>query len=435
MLCLVSGCGGEADSGDGGTSTGDSDTGIDDGSDDGSDGGSDDDGSTTTELTYAIVDTNQTDCYDTDTGATLSSCSDEGQDGSYSGAQPDYTDNGDYTVTDNHTGLTWQQDPDTDGDGDVDYDDQMGQSDAETYCENLTLGAYSDWRLPDTKTLYSLMDFSGTDASNYTGTDTSALTPFIDDTYFVPAFGDTGAGDRIIDGQFAAATNSVVDGAMFGVNFVDGRIKGYHNPDINTYYVRCVRGNPDYGVNAFTDNGDGTVSDAATGLMWYQDDYHSTDFDDALSYCENDATAGYDDWRLPNVKELHSIVDYNYAPDYNGSPAIDPLFNATSFTNEGGREDWAYYWASTAHLTLAAKGNYATYISFGRALGYYDPNKDGTYEVVDVHGAGAQRSNDKNDNNVGTTITVDGVTFQYHGPQGDILRFDNRVRCVRDDID
>jgi hypothetical protein len=39
-----------------------------------------------------------------------------------------------------------------------------------------------------------------------------------------------------------------------------------------TNYVYFVRGNTDYGRNDFTENGDGTLSDAATGLMWSQDD-------------------------------------------------------------------------------------------------------------------------------------------------------------------
>ena len=93
---------------------------------------------------------------------------------------------------------------------------------------------------------------------------------------------------------------------MFGVNFADGRIKGYGTSIFGrekTFFVLYVRGNTDYGVNNFTDNGDGTVTDAATGLMWKQDDSGSgMIWDDALSYCENLETAGYTDWRLPDAK-------------------------------------------------------------------------------------------------------------------------------------
>lgn len=61
----------------------------------------------------------------------------------------------------------------------------------------------------------------------------------------------------------------------FGVNFADGRIKGYgiENPrGVMQQFVRYVRGNPDYGKNLFKDNGDGTINDEATGLMWMQID-------------------------------------------------------------------------------------------------------------------------------------------------------------------
>jgi hypothetical protein len=93
----------------------------------------------------------------------------------------------------------------------------------------------------------------------------------------------------------------------------------------------------------FTDNGDGTVTDHCTGLMWQRDtadvneDGQSTDRDfvtwcGALAYCEGLSFAGHDDWRLPNVRELQSILDYGRL-----SPSIDPVFRALR-----------YYWSSTS---------------------------------------------------------------------------------------
>jgi hypothetical protein len=161
--------------------------------------------------------------------------------------------------------------------------------------------------------------------------------------------------------------------------------------------------------------------------MWTQDDYQSTDFDDAVSYCEASTTGGYSDWRLPDAKELQSIVDYGRAPDATNSAAIDPVFNATAITNEGGETDWGYYWASTTHAGYDGKGANGTYVSFGRALGYYNS------QLTDVHGAGAQRSSHKSDETTdGTTAENLGYgAFYYKGPQGDITRIDNMVRCVR----
>ena len=58
------------------------------------------------------------------------------------------------------------------------------------------------------------------------------------------------------------------------------------------------------------------------------------------------------------------------------------------------------------------------------------------YEVItlDVHGAGAQRSNSKMSFSAqySTATDAQGETYYYFGPQGDIVRIDNMVRCVRD---
>lgn len=386
---------------------------------------------------YKIVDTNQTDCYSSSTGL-VTPCSGQGHDGDYAGNQPSYTVSSDgLTVTDNVTDLIWQQSSDLNNDGAVNYADKLEQSEAVTYCDDLSLAGRQDWRLPNIKEAYSLISFSGKDPSSYVGSDTSSLVPFIDST-FDWAFGDTttadgiNAGDRIIDAQYASSTlyqSTTMNGdpTMFGVNYVDGRIKGYPT-HIKEFYVRCVTGNTEYGVNAFVDNGDETVSDNATGLMWQQNDSESTNWDDAISQCETATTASHSDWRLPNAKELQSILDYTRTPDTDGEAAIDPIFNATSFANEESITDWGFYWSSTTHVDNDGDGSNAVYMSFGRALGYMSGN------ILDVHGAGAQRSNDKLDVSTepgAQSATGSNGTFYYKGPQGDILRASNKVRCVR----
>ena len=164
--------------------------------------------------------------------------------------------------------------------------------------------------------------------------------------------------------------------------------------------------------------------------MWHKNSSTSTDFDNAVSTCEADTTASKSDWRLPKVKELQSILDYSRSPDTTSSAAINSIFNATSFTNEEGETDWGYYWSSTTHVDNDGIGASGSYASFGRAMGYFNSS------IMDVHGAGAQRSNYKSDlaSRAGVSNeTVNGVKFYTMGPQGDILRINNYVRCVRDE--
>ncbi len=381
---------------------------------------------------YPVVDTGQTTCYDS-SGEIVCPVAGEsfyGQDAQHTGNAPSFTDNGDGTVTDLVTGLMWQQSPDTDGDGDIDAADKLSYDEAVAYPGTLnaqSFGGYTDWRLPTIKEAYSLIDFSGVDPSGYEGDDTSGLIPFIDTDFFGFAYGDTDGGERIIDSQYASSNLYVGNTSMlFGVNFADGRIKGYgltlFGSD-KTFFTICVRGATSYGVNEFVDNGDGTVTDDATGLMWSQDDNgEGLNWEEALAWVEERNAGdylGYDDWRLPDVKELQSILDYTRSPDTTGSAAIDSIFSATSITNEAGQTDYPFYWSGTTHSNWSdSAGSAAAYVSFGRAMGYMDS----TWQ--DVHGAGAQRSDPKEGD------PEDWPTG--NGPQGDAIRIYNFVRPVRD---
>lgn len=331
----------------------------------------------------------------------------------FSSTTSEYLDNQDGTVTDLTTGLQWVKAA----------GEKMTYAEALKKVDSFELAGYTDWRVPTTKELYSLIDFSGIDVPP---TAQTASTPFIDGSVFEFKYGDLSAGDRIIDSQWVTSTHYVStvmnnQSCFFGVNFADGRIKCYPMGDgqfNKTYYVRYVRGPEGYAENVFTTNNNGTISDEATGLMWQQQDSNKgMDWESALNYCENLSLAGYTDWRLPTAKELHSIVDYSRSPDTTQSPALDPIFTTTTITNEAGQVDWPYFWSSTTHLNQAGSLD-AMYIAFGRSLGYFKN------QFMDVHGAGSQRSDPKT-----------GSSTEYPkwgmGPQGDVQRVFNFARCVR----
>ena len=84
-------------------------------------------------------------------------------------------------------------------------------------------------------------------------------------------------------------------------------------------------------------------------------------WEEAISYCEGLSLGGYDDWRLPSIRDLQSIVDYNRC-----NPAS------------------SYYWSSS---TYAVFTNYAGCVDFN--YGYvYNDHKSNTYYVRAVRGGG-----------------------------------------------
>jgi len=122
-------------------------------------------------------------------------------------------------------------------------------------------------------------------------------------------------------------------------------------------------GQPFYGQDAqdkgyqphYIDNGNGTITDVNTGLVWTKgldwDENGVINYKDKMSYREalkwvekknKEKYLGFSDWRLPNAKELQSIVDYSRSPDTTNSPAISPIFRCTPIKNEGNKPDYGF---------------------------------------------------------------------------------------------
>lgn len=171
------------------------------------------------------------------------------------------------------------------------YDDTSGDT-ATTYCSDLSLGGYLDWRLPAVGELETLVD-SG---QNY---------PYFTENIFQHIISPGGSSNW----YFYSSDTSVFDaGSVWVVDFDRGGTYSY-SKSIGGL-VRCVRGRK-LELSSLSRSGE-IVTDSTTGLQW-QDDTAVKDvvlsWREAIDYCEDLTLGKRSDWRLPSIKELLSIAD------------------------------------------------------------------------------------------------------------------------------
>ncbi len=435
-LASINACGSEAGgTGSQGTGTGSQGTGT--GTDSqATDTGSQGDCEFPTSYHYRVSDTNLDKCYGG--SQTEITCPDEGedfygQDAQYHATPPSYSLACDDTVVfDNNTGLAWER---------AHHGERVGYQEALQYCESLELGGEDDWRVPTIKELLSISDWRG--SQNIEGAF------YLDDNYFDFDYPDLseeelmGSHTNRMMGQTWSSTSRPDSADLnremkYFNNFLDAHIKSQSadNPNAKLFY-RCVHGDETALNNDFLDGGDGTVTDAATGLMWQQangeenpGDYQF-DWRNALSYCEDLSLAGYDDWRLPDVKELQSIVDYialSYATsrtvvdlsvfEFN-LPAGKDLNTPPTTSPPDGQSVAPFFWSSTSHGDSL---QFASYVCFGPCWAVEELGHN-----WDMHGPGAQRADPKDDQ-MGALWDRIGSSI---GDQKDVVQVNNFVRCLR----
>lgn len=149
----------------------------------------------------------------------------------------------------------------------------------------------------------------------------------------------------------------------------------YH-PQINaqTCLATIERSTPD---GTFQDNGNGTVTDSRHELMWKRC-AEGQNWDDstcigtaathtweaALTTAATTSFAGYEDWRLPNIKELHTIVEV---------ACYNPTINLTTFPNTPA----SLFWSSSPRYDAAGDSwaltfdNGSDYYGYGRSGGFF----------------------------------------------------------------
>ncbi len=231
-----------------------------------------------------------------------------GQDGTYRINVPSYTTSA-TTVTDKVTGLMWQKQPASSG---------GNHAAAVSYCDNLDLAGHQDWRLPSRLEYVSVLDLG------------------LGSGYAMPgAFPIETTGD-----QWTSSSSGTTPDTWFSMH--DGYGMWTVAVDATVLTARCVRGTP---LSPSLQVGTDTVIDAMTALEWQRTalDDSDVDWEAALAYCEALEHANHDDWRLPNIKELSTIID-----EAGGEGMV---IDTASF----GTPVAARYWSSTPALSFGSE--------------------------------------------------------------------------------
>ncbi len=294
----------------------------------------------------------------------------------HSHAAKTYADNGDGTVTDPTTGLTWircamGQTWDAGAKNCTGTASTYSWDQANGLTGSLSFAGKTDWRLPNIRELTTIVDLS-------------VSSPSIDGVIFpsTPPF-TTGSPSLTFGSNFWTSSALAPDPSLgWIVDFYYGGTVAYHKT--LTFYARLVRGgqagtllSPYRAPTDYIDNQDGTVTHTPTGLVWKrcaegQDWNGSTCTGFGNGYTWNEAKAltgtvsfaGQTDWRLPERADLLSLVNY-----FQSSPAINTtIFPATSSSR---------FWTSSDY---APNPSYAWFVYFHQG-DTYAYRKDDVYNV------------------------------------------------------
>ena len=241
-----------------------------------------------------------------------------------------YSVHTDGTVTDRATGRLWQQ-----ADG-----GEMTWEHARDYCAALSLGGKTGWRLPSNQELFTILDHSrgkpAIDTSVFTSTDAeywwSSDRRADDPSRIWSANAGGGTGPHPMKETISA-----------------GGPKRFH--------ARCVFAAPPAPLSErYTSDGRGSVTDHRTGLIWQESESPPMSWEFAVRYPRHLSLAGQIDWRLPDIKELESLIDERL---------VHPSIPKAQFP--GIEED--QYWTST---TLANHTSRAWTVDFTFGIAGYE---------------------------------------------------------------
>ena len=271
-----------------------------------------------------------------------------------------FTDNGDGTVTDSLTGLMWLKDGyclrakwKSAVNTIADFNNHQGQNTCAGYAGN-----YTDWRLPTVNELKSLVNYGAGDSAQWLNSEGFLN---VKSKYYWSATTYLGNASRAWMINMSDGIEKV--GSRNRAYILAVRIMRSDNLPMTGQAVIYTPADESYiqekiawPTPRFTDNGDGTVTDNLTGLMWLKDGgCLKKRWNDALNilldfnvnperYSCSEYAAQYSDWRLPNVKELESMVNFEIS-DSSG------WLNSVGFTNVKSSS----YWSSTTSQRSGAQ--------------------------------------------------------------------------------
>jgi PKD repeat protein len=200
-------------------------------------------------------------------------------------------------VKDNITGLIWEKKSDDNSFNSKNnkYTWQEAQTVFIEAMNSNAYGGFTDWRLPTMEELITIENLEYYERF---------YQPSIHMKYFSNTIGDK---------YWSSTTSSKDHSEAWCVRFTDHITATWDKTE--KFSARAVRGGKRQLMERFIKNGDGTVSDIHTGLMWQINSEYIATWKEALTYCENLRFSDYTDWRLPNAAEMQLIVDFSKSDD------------------------------------------------------------------------------------------------------------------------